>query len=200
MRRWAVGNVRRQNGVVRRDEPLIRQDGIVASSIPLSFLNLLELRFLASYRTRMPLQAIRRALDYAAASLEVERPLLTVDFKVNGQSLFLKFAEEGGDPYFVNASERGQVAWPPAIEEFIQAVDYDEEERHAYRWWPMGRSRPVIVDTFLNGGIPSTALSGVRTQAIAVRRGEGLDVSEIAEDVGATPDEIKAALVFERAA
>lgn len=192
--------MRRQNGVVRRDEPLIRQDGIVASSIPLSFLNLLELRFLASYRTRMPLQAIRRALDYAAASLEVERPLLTVDFKVNGQSLFLKFAEEGGDPYFVNASERGQVAWPPAIEEFIQAVDYDEEERHAYRWWPMGRSRPVIVDTFLNGGIPSTALSGVRTQAIAVRRGEGLDVSEIAEDVGATPDEIKAALVFERAA
>jgi hypothetical protein len=200
VRRWAIGNVRKQNGVTRRDDPLIHADGSIHGSIPLSFLNLLELRFLAAYRKQVPLQSIRRALDFAAYELRVERPLLTTEFKVNGKSLFLRFAVEGGDPYLVNASERGQIAWPEALDEFIASVDYDEREHSAYRWWPLGRHEPVIVDTLFNGGIPSTALSGVRTNAIAVHRGEGLDVPEIADDVGATEDEVRAALRFERVA
>jgi uncharacterized protein (DUF433 family) len=198
VRRWALGNVRTREGLTRRDEPLIRVDGLPGSSIVLSFLNLLELRFLGSYRKRVPLQAIRRALDYAAQELDEERPLLTVEFKVNGKSLFLRFAELSDDPYLVNASERGQLAWPAALEQFIQAVDY--EENSAVRWWPLGRSQPVIIDTRVNGGLPSTAESGVRTRAIAVHRTEGFAVEEIAKDVGARPREVKAALHFERIA
>lgn len=200
VRRWAIGNVRKKRGEEWRDEPLIRVDGVVDGPIPLSFLNLLELRFLASYRSRVPLQSIRRALDFAAEELGHDRPLLTVDFKAHGKSLFLRFATEGGDQYLMNASKRGQLAWPSALDEFIQSVDYDEREHSAYRWWPLGRDEPVIVDTLLNGGIPSTALSGVRTNAIAVHRGEGLDVPEIADDVGATENEVRAALRFERVA
>jgi uncharacterized protein (DUF433 family) len=200
VRRWAAGNVRKHHGTLRRDEPLIVVDGDLTAAIPLSFLNLLELRFLATYRQRVPLQSIRRALEFAASELQVRRPLLTIDFKAHGKSLFLRFATEGGDPYFLNASRRGQLAWPDALDMFIDSVDYDERERSAYRWWPLGRTEPVIVDTFLNGGIPSTARSGVRTNAIAVHRAEGLHVSEIADDVGAAEDEIRAALRFERLA
>jgi hypothetical protein len=200
VRRWAVGNVRKHHGVTRRDEPVIVVDGDLADAIPLSFLNVLELRFLAAYRQRVPLQSIRRALDFAGSELRVERPLLSLDFKVHGRSLFLRFAAEGDDPYLLNASARGQFAWPAALDAFIESVDYDEREHSAYRWWPLGRDEPVIVDTLLNGGIPSTARSGVRTNAIAVHRGEGLAVPEIAEDVGAGEDEVRAALRFERAA
>ena len=200
VRRWAIGNVRKRNGEKWRDEPLIVLDGELDGPIPLSFLNLLELRFLASYRSRVPLQSIRRALDFAAQELHVERPLLTVEFKAHGKSLFLRFATEGGDRYLMNASQRGQLAWPAALDTFIKSVDYDERENSAFRWWPLGRDEPVIVDTLLNGGIPSTALSGVRTNAIAVHRGEGLDLREIADDVGATEDEVRAALRFERVA
>jgi uncharacterized protein (DUF433 family) len=198
VRRWALGNVRTRQGVTRRDEPLIRVDGLPGSPIVLSFLNLLELRFLGSYRKRVPLQAIRRALDYAAEELDEQRPLLTAKFKVHGKSLFLRFAEQTDDPYLVNASERGQLAWPAALDEFIQAVDY--EENSAVRWWPLGRRQPVIIDTRLNGGLPSTAESGVRTGAIAVHRREGFGVDEIADDVGAKRREVKAALYFERIA
>jgi uncharacterized protein (DUF433 family) len=200
VRRWAVGNVRRRGDEIRRDPPLIHADGFVHGPLPLSFLNLLELRFLAAYRKHVPLQSIRRALDFAARELHVERPLLTARFKANGKSLFLKFAAEGSDPYLLNASEHGQIAWPEALDEFIASVDYDKREHHAFRWWPLGRGEPVIVDTLLNGGIPSTALSGVRTNAIAVHRGEGLHVPEIADDVGATEEEVRAALRFERVA
>ncbi len=194
VRRWALGHARTLNGETRRDEPLIQVDGSPGEPVILSFLNLLELRFLGSYRKRVPLQAIRRALDYVAGELNEDRPLLTVEFKIHGRSLFLDFADHA----MLNASERGQLAWPDALEEFIQAVDY--EQSAAVRWWPLGRGQPVIIDTRLNGGLPSTAESGVRTRAIAVHRHEGFGVEEIAKDVGARPREVKAALHFERVA
>lgn len=201
VRRWTIGNVRKQRGGVSTvDEPLIVADGALYGAIPLSFLNLLELRFLAAYRSRIPLQAIRRALDFAGSELNVARPLLTLDFKTHGQSLFLQWASDTDEPFLMNASLHGQLAWPAALDDFIASVDYDEREKSAYRWWPLGRKNPVIVDTLLNGGIPSTALSGVRTNAIAVHRSEGLDVGEIAYDVGASEDEVLAALRFERIA
>jgi len=200
VRRWTLGHSRKVVGGNRHDPPLIVIDGDQFSSIPLSFLNLLELRFLGAYRSRVPLQSIRRALEFAAAELKVDRPLLSLEFKVQGKSLFLRSANEGDDKYLSNASQKGQLAWPPALDEFIENVDYDERENSAYRWWPLGRDAPVIVDTTVNGGIPSTALSGVRTNAIAVHRAEGLGVPEIADDVGATADEVRAALRFERVA
>jgi hypothetical protein len=201
VRRWTIGNVRKQrSGGSTVDEPLISADGSPHGAIPLSFVNLLELRFLAAYRSRVPLQAIRRALDFAAKELEVERPLLHLEFKVHGQSLFLQWASDNEPQYLMNASFAGQLAWPSTLDEFIASVDYDEQERSAFRWWPLGRDQPVIVDTLLNGGIPSTAFSRVRTNAIAVHRGDGLDVPEIADDVGASETEVLAALRFERIA
>jgi hypothetical protein len=194
VRRWAVGHERTVRGETKRDEPLIQIDGESGESVVLSFLNLLELKFLGSYRKRVPLQAIRRALDYAAEALRAPRPLLTVEFKIHGRSLFLDFAEHA----MLNASERGQLAWPAALDEFIQAVDYEADS--AVRWWPLGRTQPVIIDTRLNGGLPSTAETGVRTGAIAMHRREGFDVVEIAEDVGARRREVEAALQFERVA
>jgi hypothetical protein len=129
--------------------------------------------------------------------------LLKADFAVHGRELFLRYAE--GDLYFVNASRRGQmawpeVAWPEAASMLFQSLDYDESEHAAFRWWPLGKARPVIVDTRLNGGQRSTAPSGVRTLAIATRARHGWSKQSIAEDVAATEDEIAAALELEHAA
>jgi hypothetical protein len=146
VRRWTLGNPRKHKGAARRDKPLIRIDG--DSVIPLSFLNLLELRFLAAYRRRVPLQSIRRALDFAGSQLGVDRPLLTIEFQAHGKSLFMQFVAEGEDSY-LDASRGGQLAWPAAIENFVESIDY--EERTAFRWWPLGRQQPVIVDTTYNG-------------------------------------------------
>jgi hypothetical protein len=66
LRRWALGNRRIYRDRPTVDEPLIHIDGSAdRGDQPLSFLNLLELRFLASYRNTASLPAIRRALDYA---------------------------------------------------------------------------------------------------------------------------------------
>jgi uncharacterized protein (DUF433 family) len=196
VRRWSVGHTRTYKGKPANDKPLIHCDG--DDKLPLSFLNLLELRFLAGYREGTSLPAIRRALDFAAQSLGVERPLLEVDFKQRGRELFLEFAEN--DPYFVNASRGGQFAWPTEAEDLVESLDYDESERAAYRWWPLGKQTPVLLDTRVNAGRPSTAESGVRTIAIATRKKAGWKPADIAADVAASIDEVKAALQLEEVA
>ena len=73
------------SGKPATDKPLIHIDGD-RNRLPLSFLNLIELRFLAGYREGLlPCLAIRAALDYAARELEVDRPLLEMEFQVHGR-------------------------------------------------------------------------------------------------------------------
>ena len=197
VRRWSVGHNRTYKGKPASDKPLIQIDGD-RDKLPLSFLNLIELRFLAGYREAASLPAIRRALDFAAEALGVDRPLLELDFKTQGRELFLTFAES--DPYFVNASRGGQFAWPEAADNLVASLDYDEQEHVAYRWWPLGKQTPVLLDTRLNAGRPSTAESGVRTMAIAKRAAQGWNLADIAGDVAASGVEVKAALQLEAVA
>ncbi|MGI8439987.1 MAG: hypothetical protein ACR2NV_07300 [Thermoleophilaceae bacterium] len=199
LRRWALGNRRRYLDHHRTDDPLIAIDGSLADGLPLSFLNLLELRFLSSYRSSVPLPAIRRALDYAGEQLGVERPLLRSDFAARGRELFLSFAE-GSDKAYLNASRQGQVAWPEDATAFLESLDYDGDERAAFRWWPLGKDAPVMLDTRLNAGHPSTATTGVRTGIIAARVSRGWSAEAIAEDVTTTVEEIRAAVALESAA
>jgi hypothetical protein len=197
IRRWSVGHRRTYKGRAATDKPLIQVDG--SETLPLSFLNLIELRFLAGYRGAATLPAIRRALDFAAESLGVDRPLLELDFKLRGRELFLEFAETDPD-FAVNASRGGQFAWPVETENLVGSLDYDESEHAAYRWWPLGRKTPVLLDTRLNAGRPSTAENGVRTVAIARRKADGWSVADIGEDVAATEAEVEAALQLEEVA
>jgi uncharacterized protein (DUF433 family) len=197
IRRLSVGHSRKYRGERALDDPLIQIDGN-REAVPLSFLNLIELRFLASYRTGASLPAIRRALDYAAKELNVERPLLELEFAAHGRDLFLRFAE--GDPYFLNASRGGQFAWPQGATDLVDSLEYDPTEHAAFRWWPLGKQTPVLLDTRLNGGRPSTAESGVRTVAIANRASQGWDLTDIADDVAASVNEVQAALQLEAVA
>jgi uncharacterized protein (DUF433 family) len=197
IRRWSVGHSRKYRGGRATDQPLIQIDGL-RETVPLSFLNLIELRFLASYRAGASLPAIRRALDYAAMELDVDRPLLELEFATHGRDLFLRFAED--DPYFLNASKGGQFAWPQGATDLVDSLDYDESEHAAFRWWPLGKQTPVLLDTRLNGGRPSTAESGVRTVAIANRAAQGWEPTDIADDVVASVEEVQAALQLEAVA
>lgn len=193
LRRWALGHDRLYLGEPKHDPALIRVDGDPRNDeSPLSFLNLIELRFLASWREHIPLPAIRAALDYTAAHLGAERPLLDLEFKRHGKELFVEY-----ETHLVSATRGGQITWPEAADALLDSLDYDGAEHAAYRWWPLGRQRPVLLDTRVNGGRPTTATTGVRTVAIATRLRDGWDLEEITEDTAASVDEIRAAARLE---
>jgi uncharacterized protein (DUF433 family) len=194
LRRWGLGHDRLYRGQPRHDPPLISIDGSITDDDvpPLSFLNLIELRFLASWRHSITLPSIRAALDYAAVQLEAKRPLLDLDFKLHGRELFVKYETE-----IISATRGGQIAWTEAVDALLASLDYDENEQTAYRWWPLGREQPVLLDMRVNGGRPTTAETGVRTISIATRLREGWEPDEISQDTAATLTEIKAAAAVE---
>jgi uncharacterized protein (DUF433 family) len=193
LKRWSCGNARTYAGRPVSDEPLIQIDGSAdGSRPPLSFLNLIELRFIASWRERKSLPKIRRILVWTARDLKAERPLLDLDFKRLRHQLFVKYGDE-----LMDADRPGQLVWPEAAETLVESLDYDEDEEAVYRWWPLTRARPVLLDTRVNGGRPTTADSGVRTVAIASLIGEGASLEEITEETTASEDEIRAAAQVE---
>lgn len=140
----------------------------------------------------MPLHLIREALLYSAQHLGSDRPLLDLDFRRQGRDMFVEFGAE-----LLTVTRRGQLAWPGAVASLFESLDYDSREHAAYRWWPLGRDRPVLLDTRINGGRPTAAMSGVRAVAIASRLREGWNPTEVANETAASLDEIAAAARIE---
>lgn len=188
VRRWSIGDTRRTRDRIVTDDPLITIDGDPKSGLPLSFLNLLELKMLAAYRDGATLRAIRRALDFAATQLDAPRPLLTMQFRVLGGRLFAAYAESEG--LLLNVSDGGQLAFV----ELVRTVTDDIEYQHdvAKRWWYHTRSTPLMVDTAVAAGHPITAETGVRVDAITTRLRDGLSRRKIMDDTGATRAEVEA--------
>jgi hypothetical protein len=81
------------------------------------------------------------------------------------------------------------MAWPQSVDFLLKSLDYDKADHAAYRWWPLGKSRPVMVDTRLNARRPSTAATGVRTDIIALCLRQGWEPAAVAEDLAAQADE-----------
>lgn len=202
IRRWSIGNRRRYRGYEVFDEPLIAIDGEAGRDrLPLSFLNLLELRMLSQYRNEAALQAIRAALSFAADALQVERPLLTVEFQVRGGELFAAFERTPeGRGMVVSASRGGQLPLflPKLASEVTADVDYEDEI--AQGWWPISRAHPVVVDLRVAAGRPITADTGVRVDAIHARLEQGWTIDEITHDTGARVYEVEATQRLELAA
>ena len=196
VRRWSFGNRRTYQGRPAVDEPLISADGKLDGEA-LSFLNLLELRMLSRYRDQAALQAIRRALSFAAEQLNEPRPLISVEFKVHGGELFTRYAESAdGRELLLNVSRGGQLTveqFAATVDEVTEDIDYDHEV--SWRWWFKSRSIPIYVDTKVAGGHPITAETGVRVDAIASRHRDGYSAAEIEHDTGATETEIVAAIL-----
>jgi uncharacterized protein (DUF433 family) len=196
VRRWSLGHRRRYNDLPKEDAPLIAIDGDPGKSrTVLSFLNLLELRMLSSYRDEAALQAIRRALDFAGTELKESRPLLSRRFHVLGGELFTKFAEtEDGRQLLLNASRHGQTTLATLIESLAMTGDLDYENETAYRWWYRTREEPIIVDTRVAAGHPITSETGVRVDAITSRSQSGYTAADIEQDTGATAHEVESVL------
>lgn len=198
VRRWSVGNLRRRGSEQIVDEPLIGIDG-EREGLPLSFLNLLELRMLSAYRDEAALPAIRSALDFAAEKLGQPRPLLTLVFSTQGGRLFTEFAEsDDGRRMLVNASAGGQMAFPDLVRTVTAEIEYERDV--AQRWWYHSRQVPLLVDTAVAAGMPITAETGTRVDAIASRLHQGASPAAIADDTGATPAEIEAVVQHQAAA
>lgn len=158
-----------------------------------SFIDLIEVVAIGRLRLKgFSLKKIRQINEFCQATLHVDRPLVTETFKVKGHDIFVMVSEG----YLLNVGlRRGMQAWDEVLDPFLDTLDYEEEL--ARRWWPRGKSEPVVVDPDYGFGLPVVAGTGVRTEIIAERKRAGDALEEIAYDFGVGVSEVEAAIRYE---
>lgn len=151
---------------------------------PLSYLQLVEVAFVATFRRLgVPLQRIRRAREYAAQTLNSEFPFAEYRWQTEGKHVLIELQEieRGADlGRLVVADAGGQISWQPMIGERFAQFDY--EHGIALAWHVAGLASPVVIDPRIAFGAPT--VKGIPTWALKGRLVAGESLEEIHDDFG----------------
>lgn len=160
---------------------------------PLSFIDLIEAHVLLSIRKayNFPMRKIRTAMDYLAESQGNLICLAHKDFYHDNRELYL-----GHDQSLLSLSERGQLVDKTIMENGLHQIRYGKDG-YADEFFPkMGdyNQESFVVNPNINYGRISLARIGVGADALARRYQAHEKIESIAEDYGATSEEIVEAI------
>nr|QIQ10811.1 Putative antitoxin VapB45 [uncultured bacterium] len=180
--------------------PLIRP--AQKQPVSLSFMNLVEAHVLRALRTEhgVSVDALRRALRYAEAEMEIDRLLLRQDLLTHAGGVLLKRYGQ-----LIDLSASGQLAMQRVLEQHLKRVEW-APDKLPVRLYPFVSAdgvtpgRDVAIDPNVAFGRPILRRAGVSTGVIAARLDAGESVESLAEDYDLTAAEIEQAAVYERAA
>ena len=163
----------------------------------LGFLDLQEIRVAAAFIERgLSPQRLREAIDLARDLLSEERPLSTSRFRTDGKSVFLQVVEQDREPRLIDLF-KGQFAFLSIIDRSLTNLDYDAAGIPIL-WWPLGRSRSVVIDPARSFGQPIEAETSVPAAVLAAAA-EAEGSWQAAARVWSVPlRAVKRAVAFER--
>ena len=190
-KRWLSGYSYVRRDGRRVDRPPVTA-GRAAPSGGVSFSDLIELVAIGGFKERgFTVPTIRRIVQNCQDEFDEPYPLSTQRFKIGGRDVFVSEGSLLRDVLH----QRGARAWDDILGPFLDTLDY--RDSFAYRWWPLGRSKPVIVDPAYGFGLPVIVGSGVRTEIIRERVQAGDSHEQIAYDFQVRLEEIESAIQFE---
>lgn len=162
----------------------------------LSFMNLVEVHVLDAIRREhnIPLDKVRRALNYLSRQHPSAHPLADREFETDGMDLFIQKVDE-----LINLSQDGQLAMRALLEAHLRRIDRDASGIPV-KLYPFTRKRDteepktVVIDPSISFGRPVLAGTGIATAVIAERFNAGEAMEDLANDYGRTPLEIQEAI------
>lgn len=169
----------------------------------LSFNHLIELYVVkALMRGRnVPLQAVRRAIDYAANEMDLERVLLSGDLFTFGDKLLLRHLGS-----LVDITRSGQLALERVVVSYMKRIDRSAVGL-PLRLHPdftsetmVHQDYPISLSPLVAFGEPTLTGTAIKTAVVAARVDSGESPTAVADDYGVDEDLITNALVFENAA
>lgn len=170
----------------------------IDGTLALTFLDLLEVRFVDAFRRHgVSWGTIREAAAYACELLQTTHPFATKKFKTDGKRIIGEFTKLSGDRALLDLVER-QYAFEQVIgDTLFEGIEFDGNE--AARWWPLGESARVVLDPHRSFGQPIVDKEGVPTMVLArAVRAEG-SVERVARWFEVESASVRAAVEFEEA-
>jgi uncharacterized protein (DUF433 family) len=91
----------------------------------------------------------------------------------------------------------GQLGWEPMMADKFAEFDYEQfgDKYWALRWYPAGRSSPVLIDPKIAFGAPT--VRGIPTWVLRGRWEAGESLEDIEEDFGIEQPDARQGLEFE---
>jgi hypothetical protein len=163
IRRWLQGYEYKIAGQRRTSSPVLRRDFDSPDGIlSLSFLDLLEVRFVNEFRQQgVSWNTIRVASQRAVEVLGHDHPFSTKRFRTDGKTILLEIAQEAEEAALLDLV-RDQYAFRRIVAPFLKGVEFGPEDV-ARRWWPMNRRNAVVLDPARAFGQPIVHREGVPT-------------------------------------
>ncbi|MGH7603364.1 MAG: DUF433 domain-containing protein [Gemmatimonadaceae bacterium] len=174
LRRWVSGYtywlLATSTSEKRRKPPVIKTDlPPIQGAIALSFLELMELRVVKSIvDAGIPLQHVRRAAKWASDAFGTDHPFASQRVFTDGRSIFSAVSTD--DPPNIVKWEKGQmeqIIAGPVLDRYLSEIEFDPSTSLAYKWWPLGKTNPVILDPRVAFGSPVIEGTAVRTSIVA---------------------------------
>ncbi|WP_455278697.1 DUF433 domain-containing protein [Cupriavidus necator] len=168
LRRWLGGYTYRSktNGAPVSVPPLWHTELADKGVDCIGFRDLLEVRFVRAFRRHgVSLQTIRVASHKARSLFGLDYPFTARRFLTDGRSIFASALEETGETKLLDLV-RGQYAFRRIVEASLyQGIEFGGDDR-ATRWYPMPRSRAVVLypniafgePIVTDGSVPTTVL------------------------------------------
>lgn len=165
--RWIKGYKYKKNNTTKTLPPLFSNDyAIIDEKISLSFLDLIEIRFINAFREHgVSWQSIKIASKNAAKLLQFTHPFSLRKIYTDGKYIITKIANEENVEDLLNLVDTQY-----EIEEILssllrEGLDFSEMDI-ASKWWPLGKSHSIVIDPERNLGKPIIDKYNITTHVI----------------------------------
>lgn len=199
IRRWLFGYRYRARSAERAQPPLWRPQVDLPDVQAIGFRDLMELRFVKAFTSKgLSLRVVRAALENARELFGgVAYPFSNRRFLTDGARIYTRAVEEHGSDALIDLARR-QLAFGNVIRPALyDSVEFDEAGV-ARRWYPLPRSRAVVLDPEIAFGQPVVDSLGVPTAAFADAVASGANRAEVARMFEVPVAAVDAALRFEQ--
>jgi len=201
LRRWASGYWYVDEDEERFSTAVVPDMDDDSDERILSFYELMELFVIGFFRRQgVSMQVIRATRVIAQRTFNTEYPYATQRLETDGSGIFAElptaFELHVPEKRLTIELSKSQNTFDRIVRPFFRELDFDQGL--AYRYWPMGRSEPVILDARRSFGRPIVESRGIPTYALFNMVESGEDRATVASWYRVTADELNSAIEYEK--
>lgn len=180
--------------------PIVDRD--FKNSPTISFLDLMEMRFIEAFRRQgVSMQTLRAASARARTDWDQPHPfaLSRAKYLTDRRSIFAQVAEQQRDRVTWDMASGQHEMWDVIEATIAKGVEFDPTSELARRWYPLPAEFPSIgIDPAVAFGKPALTRERIPTAAIhRMWKAEGGSISRVAEAFEIDQDAVRAAVEYE---